>query len=301
MMNKIAPGRTGTGSIPPHILVVEDQPNTAEMLSSYFEAQGYEVSSVSWGEDAIAFVDQTSPDLVILDIRLPDIDGYEVCRYLREHERTRNIPIIFLTERKARSAKLAGLDLGAVDYITKPFDIQELRLRVRNALRRSFTTQPSDPITGLAIDSLSDERLNDLLDKPDWAVLSIGIQGLKRFSESYGFVAGDDVVRAVARMLNRIVEENRDFDTFVGHLSATDIFVIIDPKKVHTVAQALRTRLDETMSFFYPYADRQKDEDHLPQLQVAMGIIKSSEYSPESLNDLKQTLIDVQHVPAEGE
>jgi PleD family two-component response regulator len=300
MVNKSAPGRIQTGSIPPHILVVEDQPNTAEMLSSYFEAQGYEVSSVSWGEDAIAFVDQTSPDLVILDIRLPDIDGYEVCRYLREHQRTRNIPIIFLTERKERSAKLAGLDLGAVDYITKPFDIQELRLRVRNVLRRSFTTQPSDPITGLAVDSLSDEHLRELLDKPDWAVLSIGIRGLKRFSESYGFVAGDDVVRAVARMLSRIVEENRDFDTFVGHLSSTDIFVIIDPKKVHTVAKALRNRLDETMSFFYPYTDRQKDDDHLPKLEVTMGIVKSSEYSPESLNDLKQALIDVQHVPSKG-
>ncbi|RMF35375.1 MAG: DNA-binding response regulator, partial [Chloroflexi bacterium] len=115
------------------ILVVEDDVDTAEMLTAYFEAQGYEVLSAAWGEDALRMTQEVVPDLVVLDIRLPDIDGYEVCRRLRSHRRTEHIPIIFLTERRERIDRLTGLELGAVDYITKPFDIQELRLRVRNA------------------------------------------------------------------------------------------------------------------------------------------------------------------------
>ena len=76
----------------PHILVVEDQPNTAEMLTSYFNTQGYEVTSVGWGKDALAFVKRTVPDLVVLDIRLPDIDGYEVCKRLRGNRHVRAYP-----------------------------------------------------------------------------------------------------------------------------------------------------------------------------------------------------------------
>ena len=86
----------------PHILIVEDQPNTAEMLTSYFKAQGYEVTSVGWGKDALEFIERQVPDLVMLDIRLPDLDGYEVCRHLRENRRTEQVPVIFLTERRGR-------------------------------------------------------------------------------------------------------------------------------------------------------------------------------------------------------
>ena len=108
-----------------HILVVEDDMDTSEMLSSYFEAQGYDVLTAAWGEDALRITEDVVPDLVVLDIRLPDIDGYEVCRRLRSHRRTEQVPIIFLTERRERTDRLTGLELGAVDYITKPFDMQE--------------------------------------------------------------------------------------------------------------------------------------------------------------------------------
>ncbi|NJN79739.1 MAG: response regulator transcription factor [Anaerolineales bacterium] len=127
------------------ILIVEDDPDVAEMLTAYFRSQDYDVATVNWGEDGVRSAQQSPPDLAILDIRLPDIDGYEVAHRLRNDRRTSDIPIIFLTEKRDRSDKLQGLEIGADDYITKPFDIQELRLRVRNALNRvsqgSLTTQ----------------------------------------------------------------------------------------------------------------------------------------------------------------
>jgi DNA-binding response OmpR family regulator len=119
------------------ILIVEDDLDVADMLNAYFRVQGYEIFTVNWGEDGVRACQSSRPDIVILDIRLPDIDGYEVARRLRSDRRTADIPIIFLTEKRDRSERLQGLELGADDYITKPFDVQELRLRIRNALRRA--------------------------------------------------------------------------------------------------------------------------------------------------------------------
>lgn len=282
----------------PHILIVEDQSNTAEMLTSYFEMQGYKVTAVGWGKDALAFVEETIPDLIVLDIRLPDIDGYEVFRRLRAHWRTERIPVIFLTEKRERKDKLMGLELGAVDYITKPFDVQELRLRVRNVLHRTSLERASHPITGLPAASLSGEHLRALLTRSDWAVLSVGLRGLKRFAEVYGFLARDDVVRAVGLMLNHAVSESGDPDAFVGHLDDTNFFIIIAPDKVKQVQQMLTARVNEAMTFFYPRTDweagRATPDVELPRLDVTIGVLRPSARSFSSLEDLKQALIEAQ-------
>jgi len=282
----------------PYILIVEDQANTAEMLTSYFEAQGYEVTAVGWGKDAIKIVEKKVPDLIMLDIRLPDIDGYEVCRQLRAHRRTEHVPIIFLTERRERGDKLTGLELGAVDYITKPFDVQELRLRVRNVLRRSSLERLSHPITSLPAASLADERLRELLTSSDWSLLSVGLRGLKKFAEAYGFVARDDVVRAVGLMLGHVVNEVGDPDAFIGHLDDVNLFVVVTVDKVKQIQDALTVRLDEAMAFFYPRADweaGQKDPSvKIPRMSVAMGVLKPQDQSFASLEDLKKAIIHVQ-------
>ena len=286
----------------PQILIVEDQANTAEMLTSYFEAQGYDVTAVGWGNDALICVEKFVPDLIMLDIRLPDIDGYEVCRRLRAQRRTEHVPIIFLTERRERGDKLTGLELGAVDYITKPFDVQELRLRVRNVLRRSSMERLSHPITGLPAASLADERLKELLlpTSNDWAVLSVGLWGLKKFAEAYGFVARDDVVRAVGLMLSHVVNESGDPNAFVGHLDDINFFVVVVPDKVQQVQQALTVRLNEAMAFFYPRADweaGQKDPNvDLPRMDVNMGVLvhKSGASSLGDLESLKKSILHVQ-------
>lgn len=284
----------------PHILIVEDQPNTAEMLTSYFQAQGYEVTTVGWGKDALAFIEQAVPDLVMLDIRLPDIDGYEVCRQLRAHRRTEQVPVIFLTERRERKDKLTGLQLGAVDYVTKPFDVQELRLRVRNALRRVNLEHLSNPITGLPAASLADERLRELLASPDWALLAVGVEGLKEFADVYGFVTRDDVLRAIALILSHVAEAAHAPNAFVGHLDDTNFFIVIAPGKVKRAQQMLTERLKEAMVYFYPRADwdagQSTDDAELPQMNITMGVLTASSRTFSSLADLRQAIAEAQHV-----
>ena len=102
------------------ILIVEDDIDLAEMLNAYFRVQGYEVLTAAWGEDALKMCQEVVPDVVVLDIRLPDIDGYEVCRQLRTRRRTENVPIIFLTEKRDRSERrFADRTAGNAGFIVK--------------------------------------------------------------------------------------------------------------------------------------------------------------------------------------
>jgi DNA-binding response OmpR family regulator len=119
------------------LLIVEDDADTAEMLSLFFEEEGYQVVSTAWGQDALELCQELQPDVIILDIRLPDISGFEVCRQLHNSFQTSHIPVICLTERGEQVDKIEGLEAGAIDYVTKPFNLHELKLRVRNALRRT--------------------------------------------------------------------------------------------------------------------------------------------------------------------
>lgn len=284
----------------PHILIVEDQVNTAEMLTSYFESQGYRVTAVGWGQDAVAFAEEHAPDLVVLDIHLPDIDGYEVYRQLRARRRTEQVPVIFLTERRERADRLTGLELGAVDYVTKPFDVQELRLRVRNALRRSKLGQFFHPITGLPSALVVDQRLRQLVGTSEWAVVCVGLRGLDGFAEAYGFVARDDVVRAVAQMLSHVLKEGRDPDAFVGHLDDTNFCIVIARREVKRVQRTVEARLGEAVAFFYPRADwevkQASSDSDVPALDVTVGVLESSACSASSLTALKEAIVDTVRV-----
>jgi len=117
------------------LLIVEDDVDVADMLRAYFIVQGYEVIVTNWGEDALKLCDDKNIDLVLLDIRLPDIDGFEVANRLRLKAAHEDLPIIFLTEHKERQFRVRGLELEAQDYITKPFEIGVRQVRVRNTLR----------------------------------------------------------------------------------------------------------------------------------------------------------------------
>jgi DNA-binding response OmpR family regulator len=128
----------------PKILVVDDEPNIIELTKLYLEREGYQVEGATNGHDALSMQRTINPDLIILDLMLPDIDGFEVCREIRK---TSSVPILMLTARKEDIDKILGLELGADDYLTKPFNPRELVARVKAILRRYQTgLKPSDTI-----------------------------------------------------------------------------------------------------------------------------------------------------------
>jgi DNA-binding response OmpR family regulator len=261
----------------PRMMVVEDDRDTAEMLAAYFEAQGYDVIPVAWGADAVRQAQEGAvPDLILLDIRLPDVDGFEVCKRLRSYRRTQYVPIVFLTEKRERGDRLSGLELGAVDYITKPFDVQDLRLRVRNILRRAKYQTLVHPVTGLPNQDLVEERLNVLLNQQNWALLTIQVGGLDGFADRYGFVARDDALRALALLMNNSVNEGQsDPDSsFVGQLNDNSFIIIVDAARALDLRDRLSARIKQSVNFFYPAKERTQTGER-PQLTFALGLIQS--------------------------
>jgi PleD family two-component response regulator len=260
----------------PHkILIVEDDPNTAEMLRAYFETQGYQVLVAAWGNEAIEVCQDTVPDLVIEDIRLPDIDGYQVVHELRKHTRTSNVPIIFLTERQAHDDRIAGLRLGAVAYLSKPFDMQELDLRVRNALRRASYTSLVSPITGLPVRQVTEEWLGQIVNQDGWAIIYVSVCNVESFSESYGFVAGDDVLRAVGLIIGHVVDEIGTLDDQVGHIGQEGFVLVTQESRVDEMRDALTGRLSKAFNYFYPIRDLQTGQVAEP-MRVEIGVTTAS-------------------------
>ncbi len=275
----------------PKILIVEDDLDVAEMLNAYFRVQGYEVFTVNWGEDGVRAAQTTSPDLVILDIRLPDIDGFEVAKRLRDDRRTQEIPIIFLTEKRERADRLMGFEVGADDYITKPFDVQELRLRVRNALKRVSQGTLTNPVSGLPEGPLVEERLSDVIHKSGWALLHISIQHLDSFREAYGFVASDDVLRAISLMIHNTMKETGASDDFLGHISPTDFVVVVPPAHMPPFQERIRSRLEQSLDYFYPIKDREQASKSPNRLSVNVFEAPSVFGRFSSVDQLKKELL----------
>lgn len=275
------------------VLIIEDDLDVADMLNAYFRVQGYEVLTVNWGEDGIKAAQSSQPNLIILDIRLPDIDGFAVAEAIRTNRRTEHIPIIFLTEKRHRDDRLKGLELGADDYITKPFDIQELRLRVRNSLRRSSQGALSNPITNLPEGAMVDDRLADLLTADsDWAVMLVTVGNWEAFREAYGFVASDDVLRAVSLMVQNSLRDEGSESDFLGHFSPTEFILITTPDHVANLTDRISNRLAQSIDYFYPVKDREADSPIPNRLHIKVTELdRAAAHSLQDLDSLKTALV----------
>jgi DNA-binding response OmpR family regulator len=269
------------------ILVVEDDLDISKMLRLYFDSQGYEVLTVMRGHDALEVCRKKQPNVVVLDIMLPDMDGYDVCRELRGNLRTSHVPVIFLTQKDERSDKIAGLELGADDYITKPFDIEELKLRVQGAMRRAQSTSLTDPVTGLPSSKLIEEQLKKLLTRDDWAILYVVINHMDAFIEVEDIVARDDILRFVAMNLNETVEAHGTSNDFIGHTSGNDFIIITVPTVTDAIKAAFAKRFDEGVPTFYDFITRQRgrviytDQDgnqrEAPLMSLSVGVLVASD------------------------
>jgi len=269
------------------ILVVEDDLDISKMLRLYFDSQGYEVLTVMRGHDALEVCRKKQPNVVVLDIMLPDMDGYDVCRELRSNLRTSHVPVIFLTQKDERSDKIAGLELGADDYITKPFDIEELKLRVQGAMRRAQSTSLTDPVTGLPSSKLIEEQLKKLLMREDWAILYVVINHMDAFIEVEDIVARDDILRFVAMNLNETVEAHGTSNDFIGHTSGNDFIIITVPAVGEAIKAAFTKRFDEGVPTFYDFITRQRgrviftDQDgnqrEAPLMSLSIGTLTAAD------------------------
>lgn len=197
---------------PNRVLVIDDEESIHKLIAARLRAEGITVTGELDGVRGIARAITESPDLILLDVGLPSLDGFQVCRKLKEHPATRNIPIIFLTGDTTMDAKVRGLDMGAVDYVTKPFEQAELRARVRAGLRtkrlQDILERQSflDGLTGLWNRPYLDQRLDSELNLAQrygrpLGLMMADIDHFKNVNDTHGHLFGDIVLQGVAEEL----------------------------------------------------------------------------------------------------
>ena len=233
------------------LLLIEDDHDVAEMLIMYFSSHKYEVLHADTGVEGIEIARSKFPALILLDVMLPFMDGYDVCIRLRQTPMTKFIPILFLTQRDERAAKVKGLELGADDYITKPFDVDELRLRVQGSIRRATRENLNESRTGLPTGSLVEE---EIAQNDGGQVLIFFIQGFNPFGDVYGFVAANEVIAYAGNVIQQAVAEQGLMKDFVGIIN-DDFIVITHQEDIKGLAQAICERFNREVRAFYSFVD----------------------------------------------
>lgn len=282
----------------PHLLIVEDDQDISNMLRIYFTGQGYEVDTALRGQIALEKTRQDMPHLIVLDIMLPDIDGFEVCRVLRNNTRTSHVPIIFLTQKDERSDKLQGFELGADDYITKPFDIEELKLRVQRAIARAEQQSLTDPRSGLPAGRMIEDQLRQIIRRNNWALMDIRIHHYEPFKEAYGFVAADDLLRFTAMLMNEVVDELGTPNDFIGHAGGDNFMLITTEEGAGPIQQQLKARFDDEVLTNYNFMDRERGfiiatdtsgkSHEIPLMTLAIGTVSPSQYQFADIREITE-------------
>ena len=280
------------------LLIVEDDIDISNMLKIYFSGLGFNTDIAMRGSEALEKTRQVLPHLIVLDIMLPDIDGYEVCRTLRTNTRTSHIPVIFLTQKDERSDRLQGLELGADDYITKPFDIEELKLRVQGAIRRSERESLTDPRSGLPAGRLIEEQLRKIIRETGWAFLDMRINHFDPFRDVYGFVASDDVLRFTGMLLGEVLDEYGASGDFLGHAGGDNFVVITTEGAAESIRKKLKERFAEEVKTHYNFMDRQQgfvlaanaenQMEQFPLMTLAIGLVAPSQHSFADIREITE-------------
>lgn len=243
----------------PKVLVVDDDPLMRRIVTQSLERSACDLLEAESGASGIQTAIEQHPDLILLDVMMPEMDGFEVIRRLRAHPMTQGVPIILLTALGEMSEKVFGMQLGADDYITKPFDPRELRARVQAHLKRSEHYLQSSPLTNLpgnhAIEKIIAARIeaNEPL-----AVLYFDLSNFKSYNDRYGWIAGDQIIRRLGALIVDAVMHSGDKDIFVGHIGGDDFVVVTRPEFAEQIGRQALQQFDVMIPEFYAPEDRER-------------------------------------------
>ncbi|MGQ9823932.1 MAG: diguanylate cyclase [Desulfotomaculales bacterium] len=274
-MERQLPGRkpafAGTG----RVLLVEDSAVQRRILARQLEQQQFEVHVAADGEEVLRVAGQVAPDVVLLDLMLPGLNGIEVCRRLKNHPQTADIPVIFITSSQSVEEKIKALECGAHDFLVKPVNPQELFIRIRSLLRQrqllaTLSVQASkDPLTGLdnrrqLMEALRNELRRAVRYCTPLSLLMLDVDHFKAYNDTHGHPAGDEVLRRLARLLEQNI---RTYDR-VARYGGEEFVVLLphtDPKGAFAVAEKLRLLVERTS---FPGEETQPEG----RLTVSIGV-----------------------------
>lgn len=279
-----------------NILVVEDERVIAKLLKETLQNEGYQVVTVLNGEDAVQYALRETPHLIVLDLMLPGIDGYEVSRRLRSLPKTMHIPIIALSAFGELPDKVRAFEIGVDDYITKPFHIDELLARVRTQIRRVQQSYLSPLIGlpgGLQVELAIKQKLNTV---EPWSILYLDLDNFKAFNDVYGFLTGNDIIRLVGSISQRVVRECGNPDDFVGHIGGDDFVVVTTPDRTSLLCKQISAAYKDESAVFYRVedlrrgsisgVDRKGRPYQFPLVSLSIGVVNNHVRRPQSIQEV---------------
>jgi diguanylate cyclase (GGDEF)-like protein len=268
------------------ILIVDDDPDIRDILKITLSEESYEVFEAADGEEALKMINSRPLDLVLLDYKMPKMDGRKVCQAVKRDLLLSHLPIIMVTGKGDINDKVNGIDSGADDYIVKPFEPKELLARIRMILRRTARDLEANPLTRLPGNvSIITELQKRLDNKSVFSVCYIDLDKFKAFNDKYGFEHGDDVIRETARILIRTREELGNPEDFIGHIGGDDFVMVTTPAKADILCQRIIDDFNKAAPGFYNEPDRKKGyilakdrkgkEQKIKLLSVSIGVVSN--------------------------
>ncbi|NLN66273.1 MAG: response regulator [Clostridiaceae bacterium] len=286
------------------ILVIDDTELTQRMIRDILVKEGYEVYSAYSGEEGLDMVVTVKPDLIFLDIIMPGMSGFDVCRILRADDSNILTPIIMLTAQVSEDDKLIGLEMGADDYIIKPFNNRELLSRVRNTLIRIDRNRCANPLTGLSGNIEIQSELNHrLANRFPIEVIYCDLDNFKAFNDVYGFAKGDSAIRLTADIIRDAVHQAGTRDDFIGHIGGDDFLIITAPERGEDICRIIIEDFDRKIVFLYNETDIKNKyivtKDRLGQIKkfpimsISLAIITNESVQYENALQIAQAAAEV--------
>jgi diguanylate cyclase (GGDEF)-like protein len=264
--------------------VVDDEEDLRYMLARLLEAHGYEVGVAADGETAVAMAPDFLPDLVLLDVAMPAMDGVEVVRRLRKHPKTTNASVIMVTARTQSKDKVVGLTAGADDYVVKPFEPDELIARIETALRRTGQMRDASPLTGLPGNLRVIEAIDEAIASGrGFAVLYADLDHFKAYNDRAGPERADDLIREAADVIQGSVDRHADTTSaFVGHIGGDDFIAVTEPEVAERTAASIVRDFEARVGAYYDaddlergsveIEDRTGNRREVPLVSISVGV-----------------------------
>jgi diguanylate cyclase (GGDEF)-like protein len=288
------------------ILIADDEPAVRQLLELVLTSQGYEVQSAQNGDQLVRIAQELVPDLALVDLMMPGVDGYEAIRQLRNDTRTAHIPTIILTARSAPNEVVTGFESGADDYIIKPFNIPELLARIKSHLRRAAQRPVHNPLTGLPGNILLTEELKHRIRRGEpFALMHIDLNNFKAFNDTYGFARGDRMIKLVAEVLVDLVRTVGTPTDFIGHIGGDDFVVLTTPEQVDQLCPQICKDFDDRARALYDTHDlergylqafdRQGIARRFPIISVSIGVATNQHRTFADYEEAGRVAADMKH------
>jgi PleD family two-component response regulator len=276
-----------TGGRRPTVLIVDDDQVLRAIIGTNLQLGGFDVLSAPDGPTALALLDDRLPDVVVLDVVMPLMDGYATLSRIRRHATASHVPVIVLTGGNDTAAPVKSLEAGADDFIAKPFSPQEMLARVRAKVRRANVDSSLQPLTRLPGNIAIEHEMRRRFEaREPWAVIYGDLDNFKAFNDHYGFVRGDDAIRLVSTTMSDAIKRIGRETDFLGHIGGDDFIIVTDPQRAETLAHAVADTFDRDVRALYDANDRTRgwiaakdrrgNNVRFPLMSLSLAIVTAS-------------------------